>query len=696
MLEESIPASRSASLRSRFLPFIGILVFLLANGNLIRRTLLAPELREEIPWFVTILAVILCVYLCSILSRNRLWAGLAALGTGALVFAFAFLTVTYTSRAGPSSKTAILALILLSTVLLGPVLFLSARMIGSKPVDYADTRWRTRQGWPGRLSGSAVAVLSIGAALAILGVFLAVLFYRAEALLVGWDTPGYVFRSRLVESYGFGIHAEIGGGYQIAFPLLSSIVHHLTGLPHLEVVRILPAVLMALTCLSTGYLVYRIARSWYLMILAILFTAATGLAAWLVSDLRDNLTVLLAGTWVLISATRATDQARWPSQVAQGLLLVLTGLSHLTLSSIFFITILSTNLIELYDGYFQGGRTGLGRLLWRAIRVPLLSGIVVIAVWGPAVPEFVRSLGLGLQVAADTSAIRPNTAAFMLDRYNLAINLPWLALGLVGTLWMILGSRTSRGYRVIFVWSITCLYLGVVLSPVTYLSDRFLAMAPFGLLIALAFHWLWVAALQQVAWQRVASQTLLVLVILGMLFPSNMLTNAESVAQRYSVPQVELEHIQQASQYIAEGRAAPPFIFLVQDSSPYAASYSALWRFTLLALLPDQALTETYVYFGRLEHLLRNEPTPPEALGLAGEESEIGAEVSSSWFDLLAKDNILENPRMTIFILEDYNPDTFKEYLFSPSLDEIASGLLVLHVPEDLEHPGDEARKLSQ
>ena len=152
----------------------------------------------------------------------------------------------------------------------------------------------------------------------------------------------------------------------------------------------------------------------------------------------------------------------------------------------------------------------------------------------------------------------------------------------------------------------------------------------------------------------------------------------------YRVPKVAFQKIEYINRYINSGQAQPPYIFLVEISASDAEGFSALWRVILLSTLPDKALTETYLYFGTLEHLLLKEPTPPTATGLPQLDVPSFVASSTRWFDMLIKNNVLKSRHMTIFIIKDYNEDTFDQYLFSPIVDSIGPGILVINVPDDL------------
>jgi hypothetical protein len=90
------------------------------------------------------------------------------------------------------------------------------------------------------------------------------------------------------------------------------------------------------------------------------------------------------------------------------------------------------------------------------------------------------------------------------------------------------------------------------------------------------------------------------------------------------------------------------------------------------------------MYFGTLEYLLEKQQTPKTAVTFADRYEQDSFEASSErWFKILNDEGVFENQSMTIFIIDAYNEDTFLDYLFSPLVDAIGPGILVVSIPED-------------
>jgi hypothetical protein len=668
------------------LPFAALIIFFLLNAILIGQTLLAPDLHTKIPWLTCILAIGLSAYLWKTFTRHWPMRGLVVMSVTVLSLGLFYWVLVLLPTNGFVSKFLKLALVVFGVILQLPFWYHLGQALQSKQRKAADISLACDHSFDFALSAPQVIILWGALALVIFSLLAVSAYDRSD--LLGWDTPTYIFRARLLERYGIGMHAQIGGGYQITFPLLCVAVHRLTGGDYFDIVRLLPAVLMALICLVAGNFTYMMVKSQSLAVLTALFTLAWGLSPQMIANLRDNITVTLFGILSLTCLAKSRARCAWLYELTQGVMLVLSGVSHLALSSVFFITTLHVNLMEFYDTYWLGERRCFFRQLWKATRVPLVSGLVVGAIWSSALLAFVNSLRFGLKTVAEAPEVRENAFSAILSRYYLTPNLPWILLGLAGVGWVIYTTKHSRGFKIVYTWSFIGIFWGVVLVPVSYLSDRFLMMTPYYLLIPFGIGQIWQTAQTWTRWRQIASQVCLLVVALGMLLPADLLTNARRLNEEIQgLPIADFERLKYASQYIESQHPPPPFIFLVESTSLYAEAYSALWQRIVWSVLPDEALVNTYLYFGTLDYLLRGEATPPTAQGLPVLRYEEVFTISSQrWFSVLAEDGVLENPRMTIFIVQAYNKDTFNNYLFLPMVDKIGPGILVVNVPDDSEY----------
>jgi hypothetical protein len=373
-------------------------------------------------------------------------------------------------------------------------------------------------------------------------------------------------------------------------------------------------------------------------------------------------------------------------ELSQCVLLVLAGISHLTVSSVFLISTLHVNMMDLCDVYWRGERKHFLRRLWEAVRVPLVSGLVIGAIWFPVLPAFISSLGVGLRTVAELGSTRDSTFAWVIDRYNLSSNLPWIVLGLAGITWHIYAAKPSREFKIVYAWSLYCIETGILLKPVSFLYFRFLMMGPFFLLIPLGVARIWKITQSWTRWRQVISRVGLAIVVLGMLLTTNLSFNAKKLVEIPGLPVADYERLKYVNQYVESRHPSPPFLFLVEDTGAFADTYSDLWRRTVRSALPDEALIDTYVYFGTLDYLLDRQPTPLTAKGLP--ELKYPATFAASvqrWWDELTADGVLQKPQVTVFIVEAYNQDTFDSYLFLPMVDKVGPGILVVNIPGDLE-----------
>ena len=668
---------------SRDLPFAALLVFCLLNAVLIGQILLAPNLGSRIAWLAIIWAVGLSVYIEKTHTGSWPLSGLTVLGLTVLGLGLSYWLLSVLPTQGFLPRLLAVALIVVGALFQLPVCYYLGQVIKSKRRDAVAIS-------PSRDHSSALALSSIEAlalwgalAIAICSFLVIAAYSRTDVL--GWDTPTYVFRARLLEKYGLAMHAEIGGGYQITFPLLCVAAHRLTGLDYIDIVRLLPPVLLTLTCLAAGRLAYVLVRSQPVAMLTTLFTLAWGLSPHLIVDARDNLAAAFFGILSLICLARSRSRHARLYELSQGVLLVLAGISHLAMSSIFLITTLHVNMMDFYEVYWQGERKHFLRRSWEAIRVPLVSGLVVGAIWLPVLPAFISSLGVGLRTMAELGGARDSTFSWVIDRYNLTSDLPWIVLGLAGITWPIYTAKPSRELKIVYAWSLCCILTGILLKPVSFLYFRFLMMGPSFLLIPLGIARLWKTTQSWARWRQVGSRAGLAIVVLGMLLTANLSFNTKKLVEIPGLPIADYARLKYVNQYIESRHPSPPFVFLAEDTGPFADSYSDLWRRTARSVLPDEALIHTYVYFGTLDYLLNREPTPPSAEGLPELKYPTTFAASSQrWWDDLTANGVMKNLQMTVFIVEAYNKDTFDSYLFLPMVDKVGPGILVVNVPGDL------------
>jgi hypothetical protein len=173
--------------------------------------------------------------------------------------------------------------------------------------------------------------------------------------------------------------------------------------------------------------------------------------------------------------------------------------------------------------------------------------------------------------------------------------------------------------------------------------------------------------------------------LMGILLASNLLVNSKQLANIPGLPVDAYQTMDVINEYVDSHNPSTPYIFLVEDNSSFAESNSDLWQRIIKARISNKGLASSYLYFGTLDYLLRGEQTAlhqNELTPLSYEDRFSNS--SQRWFDLLVKDHVLRNQAMTIFIIQDYNPDIFAKYEFLPMVDEIGPGILVVNVPEDL------------
>lgn len=667
-------------------PFLLFLGYLIINLFLIVQTILDPGFSGKIPWLTLLWTFILAGFYWKAHYLDWPKSGLITVGIIILGIVVLYVTIVLLPANGFIARLIKVALVVLGSIILLPLSYHFGRNYQRKHTD--KYRPQASMSDATRLQFSRVKILLLWIAFVclLISFFVIPIFSRTD--IIGWDSPTHLFRTRLFDTFTINEYTEYTGGYQITFRILSTVIHQVTGIDYLDIVRILPAVMIVAISLAAGYFAFTLFNNQLLALITSLFSFAWVLSPWMVSNLFDNLMVTFFGLLFLICLSRSFGKNVWINEIFQIIFLSLTGISHLTLSIVFFITAFHTNIVEFYENYWLGERKDLFVHLWRAIRVPLLSGIIVAVIWFPALGDFVNSLAYGLQAHGELGETRDPTFNWIIKRYNLTFNLPWILLGYLFVIWSNFYRGGNRSLRIVFAWSTVCFVFGIVLHPISFLNSRFFIMIPLFLLIPLAVYFL----ISKVGEQNyyMFTQKMLTIMISGIILSINLILNAYLMV---NIPGLAIDYyrkIEFVNNYIETYNSPSPFIFLVENSGPLPETYSDLWLRIIRSQITDRGLVNSYLYFGTLDYLLQGDATPldhkilPE---LAYPDEFLNS--SQMWFDILEQDQILEKPQKTVFIIDSFNEDMWENYQFLPEVDTIGSGVLVINIPDDL--PGQKS-----
>ncbi len=665
-------------------PFVLLIGYLIINIFLIVQTMLIPEMSGKIPWFAIVWTFCLSIYLWKVFIKDLPKSGMLSLGLliSGIVFLYGMLKLL--PEGGGASRLLKMFLAFSGGVILLPLSHVIAQRYQIK-YQKVKSLSPSVSNSPGlHLTKVQILLLKIAIAVLIFSVFITPVFLRSD--IIGWDTPTHLLRARLVDSHGISVHAQNNGGYQVTFPILAATLHRITGLNYFDLIRLLPSLMMVLISFTSGYFAYTIYKNLLFALSTVLFTCAWVLSPWMISNLFDNITVTFFGILFIICLAKSYGKNIWLFEMFQVLFLVLTGISHLTLSSIFFITIFHVNIMELYDSYFKGEQKDLAKHLWKAIRVPLVSGLIVFFIWFPGLMDFINSLGFGLRTHAELGEGRDPSFSWIIKRYNLAVNFPWILLGYIYIAWNNIYRENNRSLRVVFAWSTICIIFGIVLQPISFLNSRFLIMSPIFIVVPLGFYqilskdFLSLNALNF----KIFATRILIIISMGFLLAVNIILNTSLLITIPGIQIAGYSKIDYVNKYINTYDASAPYVFIVEDIGSSAETYSDLWLRIIKAKIADKGLLNTYIYFGTLDYLLEGKQTPLEENGLPELNYEIAFSNSSQrWFDILNKNKVFEQTKMTIFILEEYNPDIYHDYEYLPVVDKIGPGVLVINLPDD-------------
>ncbi|MHB8134987.1 MAG: hypothetical protein ACYDH1_12285 [Anaerolineaceae bacterium] len=665
------------------LPFTALLFYLFINTGLIFKFFLVPDTSSKTPWLAIILTIGLSIYLWKAYIGNWPISALITMGVITIGTWLLFTFIVMLPENGFISRLIKMVLAVSGVLILLPFGYhfgKNFQLIHPKNMKILHSE---NSPFGFQFSKPQIILLWGGLIILVLSYFVIPVFLRSD--IIGWDTPTHLFRARLVDAFSISVHAQNAGGFQITFPLLSVAMHRLTGMSYFDIVRLLPSLMMIAIGLGSGYFAFLLYRSQLFAVFTSLFTFAWVLSPWMISNLFDNLMVAFFGILFLICFVKSQGKNAWLFEIIQIILLIFVGISHLTLSSIFFITIFHVNFLELYTEYWQGDRKNLVSYLWKAIRVPLVGGIIVLVIWFPELLNFINSLAFGLRTHAELGPGRDPSFSWIIKRYNLTLNLPWILLGYIVTLCSIFYKENNRSMRIVFAWSTVCLIFGFVLQPISFLNSRFLIMSPFFILIPLGFNYLLSNNLINIKRRNFITLGSLVIILMCILFAANSLLNAKLLIE---IPGLELEDykkINYINQFISANHSSPPFVFLVEDTGPLSETTSDLDLRVLRSMITNEGLVNSYIYFGTLDFLLKGEATPIEENGLPQlKYANAFSNASQRWFDILNEKEVLESPKMTVFIIDTYNQEIYDIYKFLPVVDKVGPGILVINIPDDL------------
>jgi hypothetical protein len=663
-------------------PFLLLLVFFLLNAFLIWKIYLSIELNYTHIILIIVSTTITSAYFWSQYQGSHPKRGLLVIGLMILGISVLSMLIIILPNQGLLTRYIKLGVIAVGAILLIPFCYYFVWVLMPKQNNVLGTS--TSKILPFWITHIFITPYKFVLWGIISTVFLSFLiiptFIRSD--IIGWDTPTYMFRARLLEHYGINLHSLIGGGYQIAFPYLSVFFHKLTGWNYVDIVRLLPPFILLLIGIASGYLTYLTIKSQSLAILSALCVLAWGLSPNLVSDARDNVIVALFGILAIICLIKSQMDKNYIWKVLQVVFLILSGISHLALSIIYFLVIFHVNLTEIYEKYWLGKRKNLLLHLWKAIWIPLFSGLVVGLIWYSELPAFFNSLGIGLRTMTELSGERDETMIWIFKHYNLGPSLPLIVFGLAVVTWYTFKDQTSKQFKVIFIWSFTSIYLGIMLLPISFLSGRFLMMTPQYLLIPIGIYQIGKTIQSWSTVQRKFGELTIILFFIGILFPYNLLANTKMLYQGLpGVSKSDYSYLEYVNYYIKANHADPPYIFLALDTTIHHAAFSDLWMRTIRAGMADEALLDTYLYFGELENLLNKEPTYSFSTVPDYLESKNELDRSSQkWFAIISENGILDKQEMTIFIIKSFNNDTFDNYLFDSRVNIIGPNILAVDI----------------
>lgn len=512
----------------------------------------------------------------------------------------------------------------------------------------------------------------LGLTIVIISYFVLASYDRSG--IPGWDTPNYVWRSRLIGiNNGLLLHINnYGNGLQLTFSTLASLLQTFLSVTSWNAVLILSACLAGVGSLAGGMLLYVNKSPSISSIMVILLTAGYFPTARFVADLRDNLSAWCFGTWAFfffILSENGSKKHRPLYTIFSIICLVLTGYSHIAISSIFFMSIMIENVLRYFGGHSIKEIFKSYKNLWKFlthIKIPLLSALVVGIILLPILKTYLLSIQ---KFGLETEALGGSTIdiSWLMNNMNVYTFISWAILGLF-TLLLNHQSNNSIFHRSILTWFFVCISLFLFLPG--RLQYRFFFMLPIPILVGIGIDQVFQAKLEFSRYIQWAIKISVVVLIVGIIIPFNLSNSYKAINDRSVwVNGSTIHDMNSINTYIKKNDLQPPYTFLIYKKNDSMA-FSVLWNNIIKAEIDSSYILDTYVYFGDLSFYLSGKR---EIFNDANQDI-----ASDYWWEVM-RANDVKSPSMVAFILEDFNPGKYEEYLFNPNVDIVTDGVLVVN-----------------
>lgn len=524
------------------------------------------------------------------------------------------------------------------------------------------------------LSKFTGVVLLLSLLLFLGGMYFSAIYYRRSGIL-GWDTPNYAWRGRLVDQAGVLAHvAKYDNGLHVVFPSLVALIHRLTQWSYWDVVQFLSPLLALAGCLAVGLLVYSATHSWIAFVTSVTFAAGFFPVGRFVADLRDNLTSWVLGTMALALLSIAFAKKTWALrlEILGALCVVLAGFSHTAISAIFLVTIGIVYFVEFIE-WWQSQRTSQPITVSRAflgyMRIPLMCYVIFGLSILPVLSTYLASLR---QFGLDTTLLGNTTQydlRWLVEKLRVPSYWPWALIGVLAVVESAyFRNSLSRPHALIFALFLTCLSMYFLLPG--RLPYRYFMMIPFPALVGIGVDRIYLVIKRYRYIQRLVGLTVLITLVFGLVLPFNLAAVYQDIISRkaWFTPAM-LTQMSYVNEYIQTRQLRPPYVFLVERQKDGIA-FSILWQNVIRATIAYDDVLNNYLYFGDLASFIERRPsTLPEM-----------AVPSQFWWQMV-EHKVLEQPHVNAFILQEFNPDMYDDYLYSPYVDLVAPGVLIVRRP---------------
>jgi len=493
---------------------------------------------------------------------------------------------------------------------------------------------------------------------------------------IGWDTPSYIWQSKLLEANGVSSLVQTINSFRIGYATLSTIVHLLTGIDNIRVEMILPLFLGYILALSFANFAYSYKKSLALFNFVFLLTIGSFGTIRIIQDLHANLIALLFASFTLYFISKNNNRIECKYLFLTILFLFLTGISHeftylLLVAVIFLFSLMELVryvMVNLIKNSFNLINSSFF-ILWLVI---LISGLLVFFCWKDVLFTALRVAESQISFSSNTSSVSSSLESNLkflkmwYPHYHIKEKLLFIVIGILELFLLKFYKKNLLTTEIIISWLLVTSFLSIgFLYGLSFPYYRTLLLVPFPILIGIGLQRIFYLSkgVDHLKICRYISLIIVLLVVsLNLSYTYNYWDSRPVWISNEAIEQLSL-----VSNYIQHNKNTnTPIIFIIIPGYD-PGSLCLLWYDWIRAFMPKEYITDTYIYFGNTVYYLSSSPT------IKGNNNYDSISISS--YNALPKKNV---SNAQIFILSAFNRHDYSTLHNTSLVKKVASGVLLL------------------